>query len=515
MFGLARLPPANPDARAGRSVLHIAALVIVATLAQAAPSSAQGVLRIALGTSLSTLDPGRTTTGEEYIYDNLVFSGLTRTRVDLAVEPDLAESWDYTSDLKSWTFHLRRGVKFHDGREFVAEDVIKTFERVLDPKMVSPIRTNYEMIDRMTAPDTHTVRFDLKYPYGGFADIMSDRQIKIVPHDHLAELPTKPIGTGPFMFKSYTPGDRMILVRNPTYWEAGMPRLDSVELRVVPEISVRVAALEAGDIDVIWELPPEQAKAIAAKPGVRVQSVATASWDAAIMNNATPPFNDVRVRKAFNLAVDKRDVVELTLGGEGAPTHSPIPPTHPFFNKDLPITKADPAAARQMLAAAGPPHGLTVPVIVPAGRAIREKLGVTLQQLAKPGGFNLEVQRVPFARYNAEVSGKAPLYIDGYFARPTVDTATYPFFHSTGSWNLRTFLYKNPEVDAVLEKARLTGKPEEQKPLYLTMQKYMVDDPPGYMAYAINFICAYRTAVQGVETHPMRWFDLRTARIAQ
>jgi peptide/nickel transport system substrate-binding protein len=509
-----RDPRGRSRPRLGRLVIR-AALAVLAALALAGPAAAQGVLRIAVGTSLSTLDPARTTTGEEYIYDNLVFNGLTRTRADLTVEPDLAERWEYTPDLKAWTFHLRRGVKFHHGRELVAEDVIKTFERILDPATGAAPRTNYDMIERMTAVDPHTVRFELKYPYGGFADIMSDRQVKIVPHDRVAELPTQPSGTGPFAFKSYTPGDRLVLARNPAYWESGAPRLDGVELRVVPEISVRIAALQAGDLDVIWELPPEQAKSLAGKPGFRVDSVATASWDAAIMNNATPPFNDLRVRQAFHLAVDKRDVVELTLSGEGAPTHSPIPPSHPFFNKELPVAKADPRAARQLLAAAGHPNGVKVPLTLPAGRAIREKLGVTLQQLAKPGGFDLEIQRVPFARYNAEISGKAPFYVDGYFARPTVDTGTYPFLHSTGSWNERLFHYKNKNVDEALDKARLTGKPEEQKPLYLALQKHLVDDPPGYIAYAINFICAYRAAVEGVETHPMRWFDLRAARLAQ
>jgi peptide/nickel transport system substrate-binding protein len=486
----------------------------VALLVLAGPAAAQGVLRIAVGTSLSNLDPARTTTGEEYIYDNLLFNGLTRTRVDLAVEPDLAERWDYTPDLKSWTFHLRPGVKFHHGRTLSAEDVIKTFERILDPATGSAPRSNYDMIEHMTAVDPLTVRFDLKYPYGGFADIMSDRQVKIVPHDRIGDLPTAPIGTGPFRFQSYTPGDRLVLTRNPDYWEKGAPKLDGVELRIVPEIAVRIAALQAGDLDIIWELPPEQAKTLAAKPGVRVESVATASWDGAIMNNAIAPFNDPRVRQAFHLAVDKRDVVELTLSGEGAPAHSPIPPSHPFFNKDIPITKADPAAARRLLAEAGHPNGIKVPLVIPAGRAIREKLGVTLQQLAKPGGFDIEIQRVPFARYNAEISGKAPFYIDGYFARPTVDTATYPFFHSGGSWNGRLFHYRNAKVDDLLDKARLTGDPAEQRPLYLAFQQALVDDPAGYIAYAINFICAYRTAVQGVATHPMRWFDLRAARIA-
>ena len=211
------------------------------------------------------------------------------------------------------SFHLRHGVKFHNGREMTAEDVVDTFKRILDPKTGSPPRSNYEMIDQMTAVDPYTVRFDLKYPYGGFADILSDRQVKIVPHDLADQLPTHPVGTGPFQFKSYTPGNRLVLERNPHYWEAGAPKLNGVELRIIPEMSARVAALQAGDVDVIWDLPPEQVKTLTANSNTRVESVPTPSWDGAIMNNAIPPFNDVRVRRAFHMAVDKNEVVELVL----------------------------------------------------------------------------------------------------------------------------------------------------------------------------------------------------------
>src|SRR5262249_12261002 len=108
-----------------------------------------------------------------------------------------------------------------------------------------------------------------------------------------------------------------------------------------------------------------------------------------------------------------------------------------------------------------------------------------------------------------------PFYVDGYFARPTVDTAIHPFFHSKGSWNERLFHYSNARVDEVLDKARLTGKPEEQKPLYLEFQKLVPEAPAAYIAYAINYVCAYRKEVQGVATHPMRWFDLRAASLAK
>lgn len=469
------------------------------------------VMRIAVGTSLATLDPMMTTIGDEYLYNNLVFNGLTRMREDLTIAPDLAEKWTYTDDLKRWTFTLRQGVLFHDGSEFTSADVVAFFNRLLDKANGAPSRSNYDMIAAMSAPDAHTVVFDLSYPYGGFADILSDRQVKITPRDKAATLTTKPVGTGAFMFVSYTPGDRLVMRRNPHYFEPGLPKLEGVELRIMPEMASKIAALQAGDIDILWDLPLDQVKPLSQDGRLRVDSLPTASWDAAIMNNLIPPFNDVRVRRAFQLAVDKRDVVDLALFGQGAPTISPIPPTHPFFAKDITIGAADPDAARKLLAAAGHPDGIKVAIIVPGGRPVRERLGVALQQLAKPGGFDLSVQRIPFSSYDAEVSGKVPLYIDGYFARPTIDTSTYPFLHTGGSWNGKLWHYSDPAVDKALEAARLTGDTAQQKAQYIAFQQALNDDPAGFFAYSVNFACAYGKSVKGVQTHPMRWFDLRSA----
>jgi len=471
--------------------------------------AAGGTLSIGLSTSIAVLDPMLTTSGDEYIYGNLVFNGLTRIREDLTTQPDLAESWTHSDDLKQWTFQLRKGVKFHHGRELEAEDVVAFFKRIIDPKTAAPSRSNYAIVTNVSATDRYSVQFELSIPYGGFADIMGDRQAKITPYELAGEIAKKPIGTGPFIFQSYTPGDRMILTRNPNYFEPGLPRLDSVVLRIIPEPSVKTAALKSGDIDIIWNLPLEQVKPLSAEPDLRVESLATSSWDAVIMNNQAPPFNDVRVRRAFQLGVDKRDVVELTLFGEGAPTISPIPRTSPFFAQDIPINKADPAAARKLLAEAGHADGLSLTLIVPEGRTQRERLGVALQQLAKSAGFDFSIKKTPMSAYTAEVSGKAPCYIDGYFARPTVDTSVYPFLHSTGSWNQQLWHYKNEAVDAALDAARQTGDLEKQKAAYIAVQHALNDDPAGFFAYSVNYACAYRKSVQDVKTHPMLLFDLR------
>jgi peptide/nickel transport system substrate-binding protein len=491
----------------------IASSIALSTLSPATSNPARAatsVLRIGISTSLARLDPLITTLGDEYIYDNLVFNGLTRMREDLSIEPDLAESWSSSEDLTRWTFRLRRGVKFHNGQDMVAEDVIAVFRRLLDPATAAPSRSQFGMVASVSAPDPSTVVFELNIPYSSLADVLCDRQVKITPRDAVDQLATIPIGTGPFKFVSYTPGDRLVMTRNPDYHEPGVPKLDGVELRIIPEMSVKIAALQAGDIDVVWDLPLDQVKELSSRPGVWAESIPTASWDAAVMNNLIPPFNNPKVRQAFHLAVDRNDVIELTLFGQGVETVSPIPPTHPFFAKDLVIPKTDPAAARRLLAEAGYPDGLKIPIIVPVGRPTRERLGVTLQQLAKPAGFDLQVQRAPYSTFPAEVSGKAPLYTDGFFQRPTIDSACYPILHSTGSWNATLWHYNNPEVDRALEAGRRSGDPEIQKTNYVAMQAAMLADPPGFFAYAMNFACAYRKSVAGIKTHPMRWFDLRT-----
>jgi peptide/nickel transport system substrate-binding protein len=490
----------------------IGSSLAVATAAAVRPAqAAANVLRIGISTSLNTLDPVMVTTGDEYIYANLVFNGLARMREDLVVEPDLAESWSFSDDLKRWTFRLRRGVKFHDGQEMAADDVVASFQRLLDPAGTSPVRSQYDMVESVSAPDAATVMFQLKIPYGGFADILTDRQVKIVPRSAAAQLATQPIGTGPFKFVSYTAGDRLVLARHAGYFEPGLPKLDGAELRIIPEMSVKIAALQAGDIDVLWDLPLEQVKALSNRADLRVDSIPTASWDGAILNNAIPPFNDKRVRQAFHLAVDKKEVVELTLFGQGVETISPIPPSHPFYAKDVVVPKVDPAAARKLLSEAGYPNGIKLPIILPVGRPVRERLGVTLQQVAKAGGFDLQVQRLPYSSFNAEVSGKAPLYIDGFFARPTVDTSLFPFLRSMGSWNERLWHYSDEAVDRALDAARSSADPAVQKKNYIDMQAALVANPASFFAYSVNYACAYRKSVGGIKTHPMKWFDLRHA----
>ncbi|PTM43340.1 ABC transporter substrate-binding protein [Bosea sp. 124] len=496
-----------------RLLSTLAVTIGLSTALTALPAAAQGTARVALGTTLSQLDPAKTTIGDEYVYVHLVFNGLSRIDTDMTVKPDLAESWTASDDLKTWTFKLRQGVKFHHGRVMDAEDVVATMKRILDPATGSRARTSLSMVEGVSATDPMTVKFDLNIPYAGFADIFADRQLRIVAKDKLAELSTQPIGTGPFMFKSWSPGDRLELVKNPDYFEKGMPKLDGVTLRIVPESAARMAALESGAIDIVWSMPYEAVDKLKTSATARADSVSTPTWDGVILNNDRPPFNDVRVRKALALTIDKSAIVELALFGQGDPTFSPIPPSHPYFNTSLKAGAPDIAQAKKLLAEAGFPNGFDVPMQVPQEREQRVRVGVAVRDMAKAAGIRINVERVPFASYSANVAGKAQMYVDGYFARPTIDTAIYPFYHSSGSWNKQLWIYKDARVDQLLDEARKTNDEAARKKIFEKFQEIAEETVPGIIAYSAAHVNGVSKKVEGFKSTPMQWLELKNVSI--
>jgi peptide/nickel transport system substrate-binding protein len=492
-----------------RITTWIVAAVSAACLTWTAPASAQKVLKVALPSNLNTLDPAKTKIGEEYIMNFLIYSGLTEIDRQGNLQPDLAESWTASDDLKTWTFKLRQGVKFHSGREVDAEDVKTTVARVIDKATGSVARVNFEMVEAMDIVDKHTIRFTLKAPYAGFAEILSDRQLRIVPRDKLDSIAAEPIGTGPFKFKQFRPGDRVELVKNPDYFLKGTPKLDEIVFRIMPESAAQIAALETGEVDLVWNLPLEAIDQVKKNSNLVVDAVPTSTWDGVIMNAAHKPFDDVRVRRAVQAALDKKALVEFALFGHGTPTHTMISPAHPYFNKDIPIAAPDPSAAKKLLGEAGYAQGVDVTIYVPSGRPARERIGVAVKEMLKPAGINVDVQRVPWDKFVKDIEGKAAFYVDGFYSRPTIDTSIYPWYHSNGSWNTVLWNYKNPEMDKVLDAARAAKSDAERAGLYKRFQVIAVDEPAGVIPYVLNHVNAYRKSVKNFSSSPMMWLDLR------
>ncbi|HXX82998.1 MAG TPA: ABC transporter substrate-binding protein [Casimicrobiaceae bacterium] len=492
-----------------RRIIGLMAFLLAAWIGWAGSAAAAGTIRVAVPSNLNTLDPAKTKIGEEYIVNFLVFSGLTEIDRNGKTVPDLAERWTASDDLKTWTFYLRKGVKFHHGREFDAQDVIATVQRIQDKATGSVTRVNFEVIDKMEAPDKYTVRFTLKAPYAGLADIFSDRQARIVPADRLDTLAKAPSGTGPFRLKSFTPGDRVELEKNSDYFVPGVPQLDAVVMRIMPESAAQATALEAGEVDLVWNLPLEAIDQFKKNPNIVIDGVPTSTWDGIIMNATHKPFDDARVRRAIELAIDKKAMVELALFGYGTPTHTMIPPGHPFYNNDLKIGAPDIAEAKKLLAEAGYPNGFDITMYTPVGRPTRERIGLATREMLKPVNIRVDIQRVPWDKFINEVEGKQAFYVDGFYSRPTIDASIYPWYHSTGSWNTTLWNYKDAEMDKILDAARAARSEGDQKANYLKFQVLALQDPPGVIPYVINHINAYRKNVKGFQSSPMMWLDLR------
>lgn len=493
-------------------------LVMILVLGLTIPVSTVGaadVLKVAITSNLNTLDPAKSKLGDEYLYMFMVFNSLTMIDRDLTVKPELAERWESSEDLKTWTFYLRQGVKFHHGREMEAEDVVATIKRLLDKEVGSRARVNFLIVDKVEAVDKYTVRFALNTAYAAFPEILGERQARIVPRDAIDKLPTQPVGTGPFKFKSYTPGDNLELIKNADYWEKGLPLLDGVILKVVPESAARVTGLEAGELHVVWELPLESIENLKKNPQVVVDEIPTSTWDGIIMHNGHKPFDNPKVRLALQYAVDKAQLVDMVLFGHGAPTHTPISPRDPNFNRTLSF-KPDLAKAKALLAEAGYPNGFEVKLYVPEGRAQRVRLGVALQQMLKPIGVNIDVQRIPWDKFMTDIEGKATFSINGFFSRPTVDTALYPWYHSKGSWNTGLWHYKNEKVDELLDTARKTKDEAQRRQIYEEFQKLTVEqDTPSIVPYVLNHVNGFRKEVKDIKSSPMMWFDLRKVSLAK
>ena len=310
-----------------RSALKMASAAALPALIRPVRAAEPSTLRVAFAIQPATLDPQKMRVGGvDYNYVYNCFSRLTTQDPLLQVQPDLATSWEATEDLKAWTFHLRPGVKFHNGKPLDASDIVFTFKRILDKDVGSVLRVNFSMVDSIDVVDPLTVRFNLSIPYADLPAAAAAYQAAIVSESTLDTVTVHPIGSGPFRFVEYRPGDQLVLERNPDYFLPGVPKLDRVIIRIIPEFTTSVAALESGAVDAVFDLPPEQVDKLKQSTVARVEEVQAGRWQGITWNCEMKPFDDPRVRRAFNKMIDKPAITEIAMFGHATPTLTPLPP---------------------------------------------------------------------------------------------------------------------------------------------------------------------------------------------
>ena len=507
---MAHSPSGGDLTRRGALALGAAAALVPAAVRAADATT----IRVAFPAPVATLDPAKCRVGGlEYNYIIAVFSHLTRQDDKLQVMPDLATSWEPAADLMNWTFHLRTDVTWHDGKPFTADDVVFTVKRLKDKDVGSVLRANFEVVTAVTAVDPHTVRFDLSIPYADLPAVVAGYQAAVVSEAHMATLTTQPVGTGPFRFVEYRPGDQMALEKNPSYFMAGLPKVDRAVFRIIPEAATSVAGLESGSLDIVYDLPPEQSDRLKRSSVATVMEVASGTWQGIVMHNGMKPFDDPRVRRAFIKMVDKPTLTDIATFGHGTPTVTPLPPTHPYFDKAIKLT-ADIPGAKALLAEAGYANGLTQELFIPSADPTLERLATAFRDAAKQAGVTITLRVVPQDKFFSEMEGKVPLNVDNFFGRTTPDLQLYPWYHSTGSWNNTLWHYHNDEIDTLLTEARSTTDTAKQDKLYTRFQEIIATDGPGSVVFVKNFACGVSKKVTGFAPSPLQLVDVSTASVA-
>lgn len=471
------------------------------------------VLRVAFPESPNEFDPAKMSAFPEYNTNYAIYDGLVRVDANLVPQPALAESWETSPDGLTWTFNLRSGVKFHHGKDFVADDVVHTFNRILDPSVESPLATPLAIIESVEAVDDKTAQFNLSSANGDLTVIFGSPQARIVPSDRSQdEYRSDPSGTGPFKFVDHIAGERTTFEANADYWGDG-PFVAGMEFLAMPEASTQVQALSAGQIDIMWQVGAENISTLEGADDVQVLNVASGAYQTIAMQADVAPFDNPKVREAVRKCVDRNAMLQAVLQGVGEVGNDhPVPSFNPFA-AGIPLKEADIEGAKALLAEAGFPDGIEVELTTSTVRAGMVEAAETLQAMCAPAGINITIDSAPPDNYWSEVWLNRPFFTSNWGMRPSIDETFSLVYASDAKWNEGN--WGTPELDAAIAAGRASTDEAERAAQYETAQQILHDEGGAVViAYFKPTLQAQRGNVSGYVAHPAQWMYLDTVKVA-
>jgi peptide/nickel transport system substrate-binding protein len=480
-----------------------------------------GRLVRAMTSEPATIDPqGAASSGLSLVMPYL-FDTLVTRDVDGSLHPLLAESWQTSDDGKAITVQLKPGVTFHDGSPLTAEAVKLTFDRYIEKGVKSPIYSAVKEIGAVEVVDELTVRFTFDQPSATFwstvtmpyAGILSPASMEAVDASGEGHL----VGTGPFLLGEWKAGQSLALVANPDYaWgpdfmeNRGAPYLSELVFKVIPEATTQMAALEVGEVDVVFVNQPSHLQKLAANPELRTEEMVLNSLVYLGFNSQKGPFAEPLVRQALSHAVDKQQIVDIALGGLGQLAYTPLPPTLLGFDPALKESELgyDLDQARALLQEAGfeatadggwQRDGQPLAaLLLTSNRAPNETIATLLQSQLKAIGVPVEIQQLDSkAVQDATNQGAFDLLLWRFEWNDPDGLRIFLGSEAIGSTN-RTF-YSNPDVDALLAAAAHELDPAARHDLYVQAQQLILQDAPWQPLYNPVDVMAAREAVQGIK----------------
>jgi peptide/nickel transport system substrate-binding protein len=485
-----------------------AATALIAGAANAAE------INLAMEKSPVGLDPHISTAFETFqVINGTIYEGLTAVKPSLDVEPALAASWIVSPDGKTYTFKLRPGVMFHDGKPMEAADVVSSLNRVKAAAIGSPLASRLSAVEAITAPDAATVELKLSAPSGALLSSLAN--IAIVPRGLEADKDTlakAPVGTGPFKFTDWKPNGYIQLAKFDKYWQAGLPKVDGLKFNIVPESTARIVGLTSGTYQVLPAIDPASAATLTGQPGVKLETALELAYTMIGFNAGRPPLDNPKVRYAINQALDRSEIIAAALFGAGVPG-GPLSPSLKSWALDVsafPCYKPDPKAAEAALKAAGVTTPLKLSIISLPRQDIKDVTQVVQQQLKKVG-IELEIKPVELGQFIQDwKNSNFDLFASSNAGAPDPDDYFYRTFRSDGSTNV--FKYKSADLDKLLDSGRAELDPAKRKADYDAVQKMLAcEGPIGHLAYG-NLVTAVSSKLKGFEINPNR--SLRALREA-
>lgn len=486
------------------SLLIAATLTIGVTFGVA--FAQEGTLQIAVDQAPVGLDPDIVTAFSSFTVIGQIYEGLLETNADLELEPALATSWTVSDDGLHYTFELRQGVKFHNGREMTADDVVYSFDRVMDPDTGSPVASRFSQVESAVATGPYEVTFNLSAPFAPF--LSNVPSLSIVPQEVVeanGDLQQVAVGTGPFMLDEIVPDTYVALKANPDYYREGEPKLAGLRFNIVPEASTRAAGLRTGTYQLLPDVDPATAEVLKNASGITLMGVQDLAYTLLGLNVSREPFNDPRVREAINLAIDRDEVVQAVYFGNAA-VGGPLSPG--LSEWALPVSDfscytPDVAKAKQLLADAGYPDGFDTEITSFSTIKVVADLSQVLQaQLAKVG-INANVNIEEFGKFVQDWrNSDFDMFVSQNGGSSDPDGYLYRTFYTGGSTNV--YKYSDAEVDSLLDEGRSTTDPAARKAIYDQLQtKLACTGPVVHVAYATLF-SAVTDDVQGFQQLPTR-----------
>jgi peptide/nickel transport system substrate-binding protein len=463
-----------------------------------------GSITIAQGVEPPGLDPTTATSAAipRVVYSN-VLEGLVKIDRNGKIAPALARDLKISKDGKEYTFVLKRGVKFHDGKPFDAEDVKFTFERLMDEKTGTAHREYYKDIDSLQVVNSHTVKIKLKSVNSMFLFNLARPDSIIVNRQAVDKIKNAPVGTGPFKFVEWIPGDHITLTKFGDYHRKGIPYLDKVTFKFIGDPSAQIASLKAGDIDAIaYDVSPENALLLEKDPKFKVLNGYTTTKVVLSTNNSRKPFNDVRIRKAMAHAIDRSALIKGAMSGYGVPIGSHMDPGNPYYINLTSAYPYDPQKAKQLLTDAGYPNGFEAVIKLPERYVYARRTGEIIADMLSQVGIKLKIELIEWGQWIDRVFKNADyeLTVIGHAEPFDINIYANPNYY---------FRYDSPKFQETLKKAEMEADLKIRKELYIACQKIITEDAVNGFLYALPSLPTMKKEVMNWwKNYPMTAVDM-------